>query len=174
MALRSSWRVLLMPVATIVMTGLLIALVPIDVIDRLGNYGYLGVFVLTLLASASILMPSPAIAAAWLAGATLNPWLVGLLSGIAAGLGEITGYVAGYTGSSLVTESRWYPRIEGWVKRWGALTVFLLAATPAPLIDLAGIAAGTLRMRFHVYLIACITAKILRFTLVAWAARLLM
>lgn len=171
--LRVNWRTLLMPVATVLLTIALIAMVPVDVVERLGSYGYLGVFVLTLLASASIVLPSPALGVAWVAGAALNPWLVGLLSGIAAGLGELTGYLAGYAGSKLTTESRWYPRVEGWVQRWGALTVFTLAAVPAPLIDLAGIAAGTMRMPLRVYLVACITGKVIRFTAVAWLARLL-
>jgi membrane protein YqaA with SNARE-associated domain len=169
---RSSWRALLLPLGTVVMTILLVALVPVDVMERLGNYGYLGVFVLTLLASASIVLPSPALATAWLAGKTLDPWLVGILSGVAAGIGEITGYLAGYSGSTLAVRSRWYPRVEAWVRRWGPLTVFVLAAVPSPLIDLAGIAAGTLRLRFSLYLVACILGKTLRFIGVAWLGRL--
>jgi membrane protein YqaA with SNARE-associated domain len=169
---RSSWRSLLLPLGTVVLTILLVALVPLDVIEQLGTYGYLGVFVLTLLASASIVLPSPALATAWLAGKTLNPWLVGALAGVAAGLGEITGYLAGYSGSTLAVRSRWYPRVEEWVRRWGPLTVFVLAAVPSPLIDLAGIAAGTLRLRFSLYLMACILGKILRFIGVAWLGRL--
>jgi membrane protein YqaA with SNARE-associated domain len=171
--LAEHWRSLLLPLGTVLMTVALIVLIPIDVIERLGSYGYLGVFVLTLLASASIVMPSPALGAALLAGRTLNPWLVGVLSGVAAGLGEITGYLAGYGGSTLAMQSRLYPRVEGWVQRWGVLTVFCLAAVPSPLIDLAGIAAGTMRMRFSLYLAACILGKVLRFTGVAWLGRLL-
>jgi membrane protein YqaA with SNARE-associated domain len=170
---RDTWRSLLLTLGTVAMTIALIALVPVDFIERLGNYGYLGVFVLTLLSSASIVLPSPALAAALLAGKTLNPWLVGLLGGLAAGLGETTGYVAGYGGSPLAMRSRFYPRVEQWVQRWGALTVFCLAAVPSPLIDLAGIAAGTLRMPYSVYLTACILGKTLRFIGVAWLGRLL-
>lgn len=160
-----------MLVGTVLLTVAL-ALVPADVMERLGNFGYLGVFLLILLASATIVLPSPALGAAFLAGKTLNPWLVGVLSGVAAGLGEITGYMAGYSGSSAVQRSRFYPHIERWVQRWGAVAVFVLAAVPSPLIDLAGIAAGTMRMRFSVYLLACILGKIIRFIGVAWLGRL--
>lgn len=161
------WHLILMMIGTVLVT-ILLAFVPRDVVDQIGAYGYIGVFVLTLLASATILMPSPALGAALLAGKTLNPWLVGVLGGVAAGLGETTGYIAGYGGSTFARQSRFYPRIEGWVKRWGILTVFLLAAIPLPLIDLAGIAAGTLRMRFRDYLLACLAGKTLRFVGVAW------
>ncbi len=145
-----------------------ILLIPVDMVERLGSLGYLGIFVLTMLSSATIILPSPALGAAMLGGAVLNPWLVGLLAGIAAGLGETTGYMAGYSGSTLAGRSSLYPRIERWVQRRGYLAVFILAAVPSPLIDLAGIAAGTLRMRYRTYILACIIGKTVRFIPVAW------
>jgi membrane protein DedA with SNARE-associated domain len=142
-------------------------------VARLGAYGYLGVFLLTLLASATIVLPSPALGVAALAGKTLNPWLVGLIGGSAAGLGEITGYLAGLGGSALAERSRFYPRVEGWVRRWGMLTIFVLAFIPGPVFDLAGIAAGTMRMPFHRFLLPCLAGKVLRFIIVAWAGHAL-
>jgi membrane protein DedA with SNARE-associated domain len=171
-ALRLPWRALLMLGATLLLTIALL-FVPGDLVARLGAYGYLGVFVLTLLSSATIVLPSPALGVAALAGATLNPWLVGLLGGIAAGLGEITGYMAGLGGSSLARRSRFYPRVERWVRRWGVLTIFALAFIPGPVFDLAGIAAGTLRVPFRRFLLACLAGKTLRFIIVAWAGHVL-
>src|SRR5262245_2271577 len=158
--------------ATLLLTiGLLF--VPSDLVVRLGAYGYLGVFVLTLLSSATIVLPSPALGVAALAGKTLNPWLVGLVGGVAAGLGEITGYLAGLGGSSLAQHSRFYPQVERWVQRWGVLTIVLLAFIPGPAFDLAGIAAGTMRMPFRRFMLACLAGKVLRFMMVAWAGRFL-
>ncbi|MFL5801518.1 MAG: YqaA family protein [Roseiflexaceae bacterium] len=167
-----SWRTLLMLGATVLLTVALL-LVPGDLVAQLGAYGYLGVFLLTLLASATIVLPSPALGVAALAGKTLNPWLVGLIGGTAAGLGEITGYLAGLGGSTLAERSRFYPRVEGWVRRWGILTIFALAVIPGPVFDLAGIAAGAMRMPFRRFLVACLAGKILRFVLVAWAGHVL-
>jgi membrane protein YqaA with SNARE-associated domain len=164
----AAWRVWLPLLGTLLLTLALILLVPVSLVERLGEYGYAGVFVLTLLSSATIIVPSPALGTAFLAGTVLNPWLVGLVGGAAAGLGETTGYIAGTSGSTLAQRSRWYPRVEHWVARWGALTVFLLAAVPSPLIDMAGIAAGTMRMRYSLYLLACMAGKIIRFIAVAW------
>ena len=147
--------------------------VPGDLIAWLGAFGYLGVFILTLLSSASIVLPSPAVGVALAAGKTLNPWLVGLLGGVAAGLGEITGYIAGLGGSSFAQRSRFYPRVERWVRRWGLLTILVLAFIPGPVFDLAGIAAGTLRVPFRRFLLACLIGKVLRFIAVAWAGHAL-
>ncbi|NJL33834.1 MAG: DedA family protein [Chloroflexaceae bacterium] len=166
--LRDAGNLLLMVAGTLLLT-LAMFLVPIDTVERLGSFGYVGVFVLTLLASATIFLPSPALGAALLAGkAGLNPWLVGLLSGVAAGLGEITGYLVGRSGSDLAMSTRLYARVEGWVRQWGVLTVFILAAIPSPIIDVAGLAAGAMRLPFYKYLIACILGKTVRFIVVAW------
>ncbi|GAB4193788.1 MAG: hypothetical protein OHK0022_09070 [Roseiflexaceae bacterium] len=168
-----SWGALVMLAGTLLLTvGLLF--VPRTLIEQLGDYGYLGVFLLTLLASASVFLPSPALGVAALAGATLNPWLVGLVGGVAAGLGETTGYLAGRSGSQLAGRSRFYPQVAGWVRRWGTLTVFVLAFVPGPVLDLAGIAAGTIGMPFARFLSACLAGKVLRFMLVAWMGRLLL
>jgi membrane protein DedA with SNARE-associated domain len=161
-----------MLVATLLLTIGLV-LVPGNLVAGLGAYGYLGVFLLTLLSSATIILPSPALGVAALAGKTLNPWLVGLVGGVAAGLGEITGYMAGLGGSPLAARSRFYPRIERWVRRWGMLTIFVLAFVPGPVIDLAGIAAGTMRMPFQRFLAACLAGKVLRFIVVAWVGHFL-
>jgi membrane protein DedA with SNARE-associated domain len=170
--IRWPWRALLMLGATLLLTIALL-FVPGDLVSRLGAYGYLGVFLLTLLSSATIVLPSPALGIAALAGKTLNPWLVGLVGGVAAGLGEITGYMAGLGGSPLVQRSRFYPRVERWVRRWGVLTIFMLAFIPGPVFDLAGIAAGTMRMPFRRFLAACLAGKVLRFIVVAWAGHAL-
>ncbi|MEM8531656.1 MAG: VTT domain-containing protein [Chloroflexota bacterium] len=166
------WQSVLLILGTILLTIVLL-FVPVDIIDRLGAYGYLGVFLLTLLASASIVLPSPAVGVALIAGRTLDPWLVGVTAGVAAGFGEITGYLAGLGGSTFAAQSRFYPRVERWVQRWGVVTIFMLAVIPGPVFDLAGIAAGTMRMPFYRFLLACLSGKILRFIGVAWIGALL-
>jgi membrane protein DedA with SNARE-associated domain len=167
-----SWRGPLMLGATLLLIAALF-LIPSDLVEQLGSYGYLGVFLLTLLSSATVVLPSPALGVVLWAGQTLNPWLVGLVSGVAAGLGETTGYLAGLGGSELAERSRFYPRVKGWVQRWGLLTIFVLAFVPGPMFDLAGIAAGTVRMPFRRFLLVCMAGKVLRMILVAWAGRYL-
>lgn len=167
-ASKPRWQDIVTLIGTVLFTVALIVFIPIDFVERLGEYGYVGVFLLTLLANATIVLPSPAIAAAFLGGTALNPWIVGVLAGIAAGIGETTGYLAGYSGSNLATSSRLYPRVQRWVAQWGVVTIFVLAFIPSPVFDLAGIAAGVLRMRFRKYFLACTAGKLLRFVGIAW------
>ena len=159
-----SWLGLL---GTLALTVLLLA-VPGELVRSLGGYGYVGVFVLTLMANATIVMPSPALAVALVAGASLNPWWVGVVGGTAAAIGETTGYVAGYSGSFVTARWRIYPRVAAWVDRWGGLTIFTLAVLPGPLIDIAGIAAGSVRYSFPRFLLLCWVGKIIRFIAMAW------
>ncbi|MFO7171117.1 MAG: VTT domain-containing protein [Chloroflexota bacterium] len=169
------WRTLLAisPQSAVMMLGSLalavgLLFVPADAVERLGAFGYGGVFVLVLLSSATIVLPSPSLGVALIAGRSLDPWIVGLISGVAAGLGEVTGYLAGRGGSELALRSRHYQRVQRWVSRWGALTIFAMAFIPTPVMDLAGVAAGALRMPFRTFLIACIAGKTARFIGVAW------
>jgi membrane protein YqaA with SNARE-associated domain len=143
-----------------------LALLQVD-FAALGDYGYLGLFLLVLLGNATVIVPAPAFVAAFAAGRTLNPWLVGLVSGLGAGLGETTGYLVGRAGRSAFGENPRFARISQQVKRWGAFAVFFFAAIPNPLMDVAGMAAGVLRLPFWKYLLACCAGKILRFTVLA-------
>ncbi len=165
------WQPILTLLGTIALTVGLV-LLPFDA-SRFGAYGYGVLFLLTLLSSATIVLPSPALAAALQASKTLDPLTVGLVSGLAAGLGEATGYLAGRSGTE-VTHARERPlgrRIEDYVRRWGLLTVFVLAAIPLPFIDLAGIAAGAMGLGFWRFEAACIAGKTVRFLLVAFLGR---
>lgn len=156
------------PLAGTLVLTLALLWVPPAAVAQLGAWGYAGVFGLTLLSSATLVLPSPALGVALVAARTLDPWGVGLVAGAAAALGESTGYLAGRAGTPLAARSRWYPRVAAWVARRSGPVIFLLAAVPGPLLDLAGIAAGALGVPFGRYLLACWLGKTLRFIGVAW------
>ncbi|MBA7638341.1 hypothetical protein ES703_45996 [subsurface metagenome] len=126
-----------------------------DRIAELEKYGYLGAFIISVIFNATVILPAGNIVVLSALGAALpSAALVGLVGGIGAAIGEITGYVAGYSGRGLVERSGMYDRVEGWVKRWGAMTIFILSLVPF-VFDLAGIAAGALRFPFWKFLLLC-------------------
>jgi membrane protein YqaA with SNARE-associated domain len=144
--------------------GLVVA--PIDY-KALGNYGYLGVFVVTLLATGAIVVPVPYLALVVVAGSFLNPILVALVAGVAAALGELTGYLLGYTGRSLLPQARWYALLTRGVARFGGPIILVAAAVPNPFFDAVGAVAGATRMPVWLFLLACFLGKTLRFWLLA-------
>ena len=82
------------------------------------------------------------------------PWLVGVVGGLGAGIGEMTGYLAGRSGRGLLARNKVYNRVEGWVKKWGWLAVFVIVDCPFA-FDVVGIIAGALRMPVWKFFIAC-------------------
>ncbi len=133
-----------------------------DRLIELSHYGYLGVFLISLLGNATVILPVPSLAAVFAGGSVLNPWLVGLCSGLGEPLGELTGYLAGYSGSAVAENSARYERIRGYMRNHGMLTVFALSAIPNPLFDLAGITAGVTHMPVWKFLLPCWLGKTIK------------
>lgn len=135
----------------------------------LGAYGYPGLFLVNLLASATLILPAPGLALALAAGATLNPYLVGLAVGTGSALGELTGYIAGASGRGMVESDPNYPRVSGWMAKKGLWVIFALSIVPNPMFDVAGIAAGTMRIPVWKFLAVTWVGKVIKSTLVALA-----
>lgn len=133
-----------------------------DRIRSLGQYGYLGVFLISLMGNATIILPAPSLAAVFAVGAVLNPVLVGLTAGMGEALGELTGFLAGYGGRAMVEDRAAFQRLERWVRRYGLWVIFILSVIPNPLFDLAGIAAGMLRFPPWQFLLSCWAGKTLK------------
>lgn len=141
-----------------------------DRADILQAYGYPGIFLLSILASATIVLPAPGLVFVAGAGALgLNPWGVGLAAGLGATLGELSGYIAGWSGQAIIENRDLYDRLVGWMGRYGAVVIVVLAFLPLPVFDMAGVAAGALKMPVWKFLILCALGKIPKMTLVALA-----
>jgi len=124
-------------------------------IDQLKGYGYLGAFLISLTFNATLILPAGNILILSVLGAVLpSATVVGLAGGAGAAIGEITGYMAGYSGRGLAERSKMYKRVESWMRRWGAPTIFIMSVVPF-VFDLAGIAAGVLRFPFWKFFLLC-------------------
>jgi membrane protein DedA with SNARE-associated domain len=134
---------------------------------KLGNYGYLGTFFLSLGTNATIILPMPSILMILPLGATFNPLYIGLVAGLGGALGEMTAYVVGYTGRGLWQDNPNYVKAVGWLKRWGMLIVFIFAVTPMPL-DIMGIAAGNLRLPAWKFFLPAWPGKTIKYIVLAY------
>jgi len=134
----------------------------------LRGYGYLGVFVISVLGNATVLFPVPSLAVTFAGGGVLNPLFVGLVAGVGEPLGELTGYLAGYGGSAVVEEGPRFQRVRSWMEHHGFLTLLVLSAIPNPLFDVAGVTAGVLRFPLAQFLLACWLGKTAKALAVAY------
>jgi len=133
-----------------------------DRLQELEKYGYVAVFLVGLIGDATLVFPLPGLAFIFLMGGVFNPWIVGLVGGVAQTLGELTGYMAGYSGQTWMDENPIYDRLTQWMQRYGVLTIFTLALIPNPIFDLGGLAAGMLRFPLSKFLASCVTGKVIK------------
>lgn len=132
--------------------------------------GLVVLFFLSLLSNATLLLPVPGLALTMLAATVADPLAVGLVAGSGQAIGEMTGYLAGYSGQELIDASPRYARLVNWMRRYGALTIFVLALIPNPIFDVAGVIAGALRMPWWLYLLSAGAGKIIKNVALAYGA----
>jgi membrane protein YqaA with SNARE-associated domain len=137
-----------------------------------GAYAYIGVFLVTLIANATTIVPVPYIPiVACIAGQSDNLALVIAAGALGSALGESVAFFIGRSGRGIVAETRFY----GWVQRqmrhpWRAFAaLFLLAAPPNPAFDVAGLAAGALGVPYWLFFTAVLLGRMIRVGLIALA-----
>jgi len=136
--------------------------------ERLAVYGYPGIFLISLLANATILLPAPGVAVVFAMGSVFEPLFVALSAGFGATVGEISAYAAGFSGQAVIERTAVYAQIVPWMRRYGGLTTLILAAIPNPFFDLAGVAAGALRMPLVPFILWCLLGKCVKMLLFAY------
>jgi membrane protein DedA with SNARE-associated domain len=177
---RFSWR---LEYTLLVCVGLLLTFFAIAFfyfstdISNLKSYGYFGIFLINVIGAASILLPSPAAASVLGGGALLEDFLgipawfwVGIVAGLGEAIGEFSGYAAGYGGRPIVEDKPSYQRIARWMERRGAQTMFLMSTIPNPFFDIAGLAAGAVRMPMKSFFFSVLAGKTLKNMWLAGAA----
>ena len=140
-----------------------------DRLQELEKYGYAAVFLVGLVSNATLILPVPGLAVSSVMGGVFNPWIVGIVGGVGQALGELTGYMAGYSGQTWMDENPVYDRLTRWMQQYGALTIFVLAIIPNPIFDVGGIIAGALRLPLWRFLASCTAGKVIKNILFALA-----
>lgn len=142
-----------------------------DRVEEFQAFGYPGIFVIALIANATILLPAPGAAIIYAMGAVFNPWLVGLAAGSGGAIGELSGYLAGFSGQAMIERTDIYDRIKPWVDKYGGWAILVLSAIPNPLFDVAGVAAGIAKMPIQTFLFFVWIGQLIKMTLFALAGK---
>jgi membrane protein YqaA with SNARE-associated domain len=140
-----------------------------DQAEQLAVYGYPGIFLLSFLAYATVLLPAPGVWVVFTMGSIFNPLGVAIAAGAGAALGELTGYLAGFSGQAVIERVDIYERLTVWMQKNGSLTILVLAAIPNPFFDLAGVAAGSLKMHVVRFLFWCWIGETIKMAIFAFA-----
>ena len=140
-----------------------------DHVEDFAAYGYPGIFLIALMANATVFLPAPGVAVVFTMGSIFNPIGVALAAGTGGALGELSGYLAGFSGQAVVERADVYNKISPWIEKYGSWTILVLSAIPNPFFDIAGIAAGMAKMKLWRFLLFCWIGQIIKMAMFAFA-----
>jgi membrane protein YqaA with SNARE-associated domain len=128
------------------------------------QYGYLGVFIISFIGTASIILPVPYTLIIFTLSLTgrWDPLLLMIAGGFGSALGEFSGYALGYFGRRIISKER-QEKMTYLVRlfdRYGPLAIFAFALTPLP-DDLLFIPLGILRYKFYKAFVPALIGKTL-------------
>jgi membrane protein YqaA with SNARE-associated domain len=167
---RSAVRAVAIGLLAVILNVLAFYLLPPDLARRLGSLSYLGVFLITLVANATTIVPTPYIPiVACMAAQSDNLPLLIVAGALGSALGESVAFFIGRSGEAIFEDTRLYR----WVHRqlqhpWRAFAVlFLFSAPPNPAFDVAGLTAGALGLPYWLFFSAVFLSRMIRIGIIA-------
>jgi len=134
----------------------------IDLSTLIYAYGYIGVFIVSLLGSATVIFPIPYLIVIYYIGAsrTLNPLIVSILGGLGATIGELVLYFVGLGGRKFLSSKRIknLELLKRALSKYGPIIIFIFAATPLP-DDILYPVLGIMRYNFVKMFLSCFLGK---------------
>lgn len=137
-------------------------------LSSLQAYGFLGLFLLNVLGSATIFLPTPLFLTAYVAGTIYNPFIVAVVASLGSTIGELTGYIAGYGAEELLINDNKVQKVKKWMDKYGLWTLLVLAAIPNPLFDIAGIVSGATGIPVYKFLSVVWVGKLIKFAVIVF------
>ena len=130
-------------------------------ITQVERYGYLGCFILNLIAGSVVVLPALSVVVSFTMGGILNPTIIGVVAGLGEATGTTTAYLIGRGGGGLFRGSNntFYTRFANTLDRHGSKFVFFMASIINPVYYPLAIFLGMLRF------------GLIRFFLLTWAGR---
>lgn len=144
-------------------------------VEWLASFGYKGIFFLSLINSVSP-VAGPSQIATFFVASKLNPLLVGVAGGMGGAIGELSGYVLGYSFRASVSDElqRKFERLGNWrfiriSRERSFVPLFVLASIPNPFFDPVSALAGSLKIAFTKYFVPVLLGRTLRHVIIAYA-----
>jgi membrane protein DedA with SNARE-associated domain len=130
-------------------------------IEQLSHWGYLGLFVISVLTNGTFILPGFGIVITFTMGGVLNPAIVGTIAGIGEAVGAIGAYFTGYAGRRLLqdTNNGLYLRFSNIIDHHGSKAIFFISALLSPVFYPFAVFLGIIRFGW------------VRFFLATWAGR---
>ncbi len=168
---KNNWLVNLSRIlALLVVIGITVYIYSIrEHVEDFAAYGYPGIFLIALMANATVFLPAPGVAVVFAMGSIFNPIGVALAAGTGGAIGELSGYLAGFSGQAVIERMDIYNKVNPWIQKYGGWAILVLSAIPNPFFDIAGIAAGMAKMPFWRFLLFCWVGQLIKMAMFAYA-----
>lgn len=137
------------------------------------QYGYFGIFLISLIGALSIFFPIPYTVIIFALGNTFEPVWIAVVAGIGSAVGEFSGYLLGFGGRRVIS-GRYKKKMEFLAKvfnKFGPIVVFIFALTPLP-DDLLFIPLGVMRYSIIRTFVPALIGKFCMNLIVAYSGRL--
>ncbi|MHA1950528.1 MAG: VTT domain-containing protein [Candidatus Thorarchaeota archaeon] len=143
--------------------------------------GYSGALILSFIGNATILFPFPYIGVPFIMGGltdevtsnfVFDPWLIGVVAGFGALVGEMTGYLIGYGGGKLIDQQQ-TNGFRNYIEshpRATPVVIWFIAATPIP-DDVLIVPLGAARYPWWKVALPLYVGKTMFMMAIAWAGR---
>ena len=144
-------------------------------ISLIENFGYIGIFIVSAISSATVILPLPGFLAIPIAATSLNPFLIGIFGGLGATVGEMVGYGIGIGSRKLSLKAKkdldiWFTRLSELFKKYnGFLIIIIFSATPLP-FDVIGLFAGIIKYDVKKFFLATLIGRTMLYMILAYAS----
>ena len=139
------------------------------------QYGYIGIFLISLIGAMSIFVPVPYPVVIFILGGlqTFDPLLIAVAAGLGSAIGEFSGYLLGAGGRKAIG-NRYKKKMDfitKLFKKYGSVAIFIFALTPLP-DDLLFIPLGVMRYSLLRAFIPALLGKFFSNLIIAYSGRL--
>jgi membrane protein DedA with SNARE-associated domain len=144
------------------------------------QYGYLGIFLISLLGATAIFVPIPYTIVIFILGGlqsggnwVFEPLWIAVAAGAGAAIGEFSGYLIGFGGRKVVS-GKYKKRMDFLTKlfkKYGPVAIFVFALTPLP-DDLLFIPLGVMRYSLLRAFVPALLGKFFSNLIIAYSGRL--
>jgi membrane protein YqaA with SNARE-associated domain len=139
------------------------------------QYGYLGIFLISLFGAISIFVPIPYPVVIFILGGlqTFDPLLIAIAAGVGSAIGEFSGYLIGVGGRKVISD-KYKKKVDFLTKlfrKYGPAAIFVFALTPLP-DDLLFIPLGVMRYSILRAFVPALLGKFASNLIIAYSGRL--
>ncbi|RJQ26938.1 hypothetical protein C4577_02385 [Candidatus Parcubacteria bacterium] len=140
-------------------------------VQELKTLGFIGLFIINFLGSATVFFPVPSIISVGVWGNIYNPLLVALIGALGSSMGESIGYLFGSSSKEILNLKKHkfvFYFLDFLFKKLGIFIIFLASFIPNPLFDGIGILVGISSFSLKKFIVIVFLGRLLRNILIAY------